>query len=349
MTRRAKPAAVRDRRRRSSASPALLLAGDVGGTKTALALVSPEAGPSAPIAEATFPSGAYPSLEAVVRAFLDQTHASVACASLGVPGPVVDGRATATNLPWVVDEATLRDHLHLSSVVLVNDLVATASAVPHLRPDDLRMLNAGRAEPGGAIAVIAPGTGLGEAFLTWDGARYHAHPSEGGHADFAPTSERLLGLLAHLERQEPHVSYERVCSGLGLPNIYAYLKDSGVAEEPAWLAARLAYAPDPTPIIVEAALNPRPPCPLAAATLEMFMEILGAEAGNLALKVLATGGVYVGGGIPPRILSALETGKFMEAFCRKGRLSGLLAGIPVHVIVRPATALLGAACLGLNL
>ncbi len=349
MTRRAKLAAVRDRPRKSGAALALLLAGDVGGTKTALALVSPEAGPSAPIAEATFPSGAHPSLEAVVRAFLDQTHASVARASFGVPGPVVGGRATATNLPWVVDEAVLRDRLRLSSVRLVNDLVATASAVPHLQPDDLRTLNAGRAEGGGAIAVIAPGTGLGEAFLTWDGTRYRAHPSEGGHADFAPTSERQLGLLGDLERREPHISYERVCSGLGLPHIYAYLKDSGVAKEPAWLAARLAQAPDPTPVIVEAALNPHPPCPLASATLETFVEILGAEAGNLALKVLATGGVYIGGGIPPRILSVLETGRFMEAFCRKGRLSGLLAGIPVHVIVHPATALFGAACVGLNL
>ncbi len=268
-------------------------------------------------------------------------------ASFGVAGPVVNGRAAITNLPWVIDETRLKEELHLSSVLLINDLVAVASAVPHLQPDDLRTLNVGQSAAGGAIAVIAPGTGLGEAFLTWNGTRYCAHPSEGGHADFAPTTQIQLDLLAYLERQQKHVSYERVCSGLGLPHIYAYLKESGYAEEPAWLAARLAEASDPTPVIVEAALHRKPPCELASATLETFVSILGAEAGNLALKVLATGGVYLGGGIPPRILPALEDRRFMEAFRRKGRLSDLLARIPVHVIVRSGAALFGAACAGL--
>ncbi len=338
--------------RRTGAGPrreTLLLAGDIGGTKTSLAVISPDAGPRAPIAEATFPSGEYSGLEAVVRKFLDQTRLSVHRACFGVAGPVVDGRVATTNLPWVIDEATLREDLGLSSVVLMNDLVAVASAVPHLRPDDLRMLSAGRPAAGGAVAVIAPGTGLGEAFLTWDGARYRAHPSEGGHADFAPTTPRQLGLLAYLERQEAHVSYERVCSGRGLPHIYAYVKESGQAEEPAWLAARLAAAADPTPVIIDAALNPNPPCELATAALGMFVSILGAEAGNLALKVLATGGVYLAGGIPPRILPALEDGRFMDAFRRKGRMSDLLRRMPVHVIVHPGTALLGAAYGGLGL
>lgn len=339
---RSRPAAARPKSRRVR----FLLAGDVGATKTALALVSTDAGPRRPVAQATFPSADYPSLEAVVHAFLDQTRATVRSASFGVPGPVVGGRAHTTNIPWIVDEARLEQELRLSSVLLINDLTATASAVPHLRPDDVRTLNAGRREPGGAIAVIAPGTGLGEAFLTWDGRRYRAHPSEGGHADFGPATERQRGLLAYLEARDQHVSYERVCSGRGLPHIYAYLKESGAAREPAWLAARLAAAKDPTPVIIEAALNTDP---LAAATLEMFVSILGAEAGNLALKVLATGGVYVGGGIPPRFVSALADGRFMQSFCRKGRFSELLSRVPVHVIVRPGTALLGAAYAGLGL
>lgn len=327
----------------------MLLAGDIGATKTALALISPEAGPSAPVAQATFPSGDYPSLEAVVRAFLRQTPAAITHASFGVPGPVVGGRAHVTNLPWVVDQRRLEQELHLPSVLLMNDLVATASAVPHLRPQDVRTLQAGHREPGAAIAVIAPGTGLGEAFLTWDGQRYRAHPSEGGHTDFAPADERQAGLLAYLRRKEAHVSYERVCSGLGLPHIYAFLKESQAAEEPAWLTARLAQGHDPTPVIIEAAQSADPPCPLAAAALGIFVSALGAEAGNLALKVLATGGVYVGGGIPPRILPALIGGGFLRAFCRKGRLSDLMARIPVHVILHSSAALFGAACVGLGL
>ncbi len=327
----------------------LLLAGDIGGTKTALALISAKAGPSAPVAQATFPSGDYPSLEAVVHAFLNQNRAMVTRAIFGVPGPVVGGRAQATNLPWVVDERHLKKTLHLSSILLINDLAATATAVPYLRPGDVRTLNAGLREAGGAIAVIAPGTGLGEAFLTWDGARYRAHPSEGGHADFAPGDDRQAGLLAYLRAKGGHVSYERVCSGRGLPHIYAYLRQSGAGEEPPWLTARLAEARDPAPVIIEAALSADPACPLAAATLEIFVSILGAEAGNLALKVLATGGVYVGGGIPPRILPALGDGRFMQAFCRKGRLSDLLYKIPVHVILHSSAALVGAAYAGLGM
>jgi glucokinase len=327
----------------------MLLAGDIGGTKTALAVFTPERGPYAPVAEAVFPSAGYPGLDAIVREFLARTRLPVASAAFGVAGPVVGGRATVTNLPWTIDEAGLREELGLRSVRLINDLVAVARAVPHLRPEDLRTLWASEPAPGGAIAVIAPGTGLGEAFLTWDGTRYRPHPSEGGHADFAPASARQLGLLAHLGRDGEHVSYERVCSGRGLPHIYAFLKESGAAEEPAWLAARLAGAADPTPVIAAAALHEDPPCPLARAALDTFVAILGAEAGNLALKVLATGGVYLGGGIPRRILPALEQGRFVEAFRRKGRMSDLLARIPVHVILHPDAGLVGAACEGLGL
>ncbi len=334
----------------------MLLAGDIGGTKTNLAVFSPESGPRAPLAEATFPSGRYPSLETLVREFLSQADLQVERASFGVAGPVVAGRATITNLDWVMDETQLQEALDLSSVRLLNDLDAIAHAVPFLDPADLHTLNAGQPATGGpfglaqgrAIAVVAPGTGLGEAFLTWDGSRYRTHASEGGHADFAPANLFEIGLLRYLQERLgfEHVSYERVCSGRGLPNIYAYLKDSGYAEEPAWLAEQLAAADDPTPVIVNAALARE--CELCIATLDAFVSILGAEAGNLALKVVATGGVYLGGGIPPRILPALEQGRFMAAFRRKGRFSDLLARVPVHVILNPKVALLGAACHGLE-
>ena len=327
----------------------MLLAGDIGGTKTNLAVFSPEDGPRAPLAEATFPSADYPSLEALVREFLSQVSLSVERASFGVAGPVVASRATITNLPWVMEETQLQETLNLSSVRLLNDLNAIAHAVPFLEPADRHTLNAGQQAPDGAMAIVAPGTGLGEAFLTWDGTRYRPHASEGGHADFAPTHPLEVELLRYLQGRFERVSYERVCSGRGLPNIYAYLKDSGYADEPAWLTEQLAAADDPTPIIVNTALDSQKGCELCVATLNAFVSILGAEAGNLALKVLASGGVYLGGGIPPRILPALEQQRFMEAFRRKGRMSDLLARVPVHVILNPKVALLGAACHGLEL
>jgi glucokinase len=327
----------------------MLLAGDIGGTKTNLAIFSSEAGLRAPLAEATFPSADYASLEALAGEFLSQVNLEVKQASFGVAGPVVGGRATITNLPWVMDETQLSEALNLSSVHLLNDLVAIAYAVPSLEPDDLYTLNEGKPAYGGTIAVVAPGTGLGEAYLTWDGTRYRAYASEGGHTDFAPTTPLEIELLRFLKDRLGHVSYERVCSGRGIPNIYTYLKESGYAEEPAWLAEQLAKAHDPTPVIAKAALDGERPCELCIATLDAFVSILGTEAGNMALKVLATGGVYLGGGIPPRILTALEKGGFMEAFQRKGRLSDLLARIPVHVILNPKVALLGAACHGLGL
>jgi glucokinase len=327
----------------------MLLAGDIGGTKTNLAVFSPEDGPRAPLAEATFPSADYPSLEALVHEFLGQVSLPVERASFGVAGPVVASGATITNLPWVMEETQLQEALNLWSVRLLNDLNATAHAVPFLEPADRHTLNAGQPASEGAMAVIAPGTGLGEAFLTWDGTRYRPHASEGGHADFAPTNPFEVELLRYLQDRFGHVSYERVCSGQGLPNIYAYLKHSGYADEPTWLTEQLAAADDPTPIIVNAALDSQRPCQLCVATLNAFVSILGAEAGNLALKVLASGGVYLSGGIPPRILPALEEERFMEAFRHKGRMSDLLARVPVHVILNPKVALLGAACHGLEL
>ena len=325
----------------------MLLAGDIGGTKTELAIFSLDKGPHEPLAEARFMSAAYPGLVAMVRAFLERVEWEVDWATFGVAGPVIQNRVEVTNLPWVVDADELREELGLSSVTLLNDLAAIADGVPRLAPDEVYTLKQGRQDPDGAIAVIAPGTGLGEAFLTWDGERYRPHASEGSHVEFAPSNPRQMQLLRYLWPRFEHVSYELVCSGIGLPNIYAYFRNGGYAEEPDWLAEQLAHAGDPTPIIVSAALEEK--SELCVLTLNTFVSILGAEAGNLALKVMATGGVYLGGGIPPRILPALEHGSFLEAFHHKGRLGEVLADVPVHVILDSDIALFGAACYGLGL
>jgi glucokinase len=325
----------------------MLLAGDIGGTKTLLALFAPATGARRPVAVAEFHSADYPGLDVMAREFLAREKATADDASFDVAGPVIGGRAHLTNLPWNVEEAALRQALGLRRVMLLNDLKAIAYAVPHLRADDLHTINAGQPEPNAAIAVVAPGTGLGEAFLVWDGSSYIACSSEGGHASFSPTDERQIGLWQYLARRFGHVSCERVCSGLGIANIYDYLRDSDPASEPAAFAAALARAHDRTPLIAQAALEDAAGNPLAAATLDIFVSILGDEASNLALKVLATGGVYLAGGIPTHILPKLTDGPFMQAFVSKGRLSDLLANMPVHVVTTGA-ALLGAALYGLD-
>lgn len=323
----------------------MLLVGDVGATKTILGIHSPEGGPRKPLAEVTFPSGQYADLVELVREFLSQADLHVEQAVFGVAGLVIGGQATATNVPWIIDEAELKEKLKLKSVLLLNDLEAAALGVPLLKPGELHSLHKGEPAPHGAKAVVAPGTGLGEAFLFWDGARYQAHASEGGHTDFAPSNLLEDELLHYLRDQWGHVSYERVCSGMGIPNIYAFLKDSGHAEEPAWLAEQLAAAKDQTPLIVTAALEDK--SQLCVDTLNLFCAVLGAEAGNVALTVMATGGVYLGGGIPPRIVAALTNSPFMEAFRCKGRFSELMDRIPVYVILNTKVALMGAAFHGL--
>lgn len=331
----------------------MLLAGDIGGTKTALAIYTPEAGPRRPIARAEFPSADFPSLEAIAHKFLDDIDADVKIevGCFDVAGPVINEHAKITNLPWEVDAEQLKRDLGLKTVRVINDLVATARAVLVLEPDDLHTLNEGQPIPGAAIAVVAPGTGLGEAFLTWDGRRYIAHPSEGGHADFAPTTPEEVGLLSYLQSKYGHVSYERVCSGIGVGNIYDYLRDTDFAPEKPDVAEKLRTAKDRTPIIKEAATDPESPSPLCWATLQMFVNILAGELSNMALKVLATGGVYLGGGIPPRILPVLdaERERFMDTFTRKGRFHDLLERVPVLVITNPDAASLGAASYGLEI
>ena len=327
----------------------LLLVGDIGATHARLALISRERGLARPAREANFPSRRYPSLEAVVREFLDPLPEPVDRAVFAVAGPVVHGRAELTNLGWVADEAQLGATLGVPVVRLLNDLVALAYAVPRLTPDALRTLQRGDPVECGAIAVVAPGTGLGEAFVTWRDAQYSAHPSEGGHADFAPADALQEELLAWLRGRFDRVSYERVCSGSGLPNLYDFLKARGTASEEPWLAERLAASDDRSPVIVDAAFDAKAPSALALAALELFASILAAEAGNAALHVLATGGVYLGGGMPRRILPLLERASFVEQFRDKDRMADLLVQIPLHVIVARGVALRGAAHVALTL
>jgi len=326
----------------------MILIGDIGGTKTALAVVSKELGPRHLVAEATFPSAKFASLEAIAREFLKDINLAIDDAVFGVAGPVVEGRTKLTNLPWVLDGNELQKTFHFSSVRILNDLEAIAHAVPILERSELFTLNEGVSVNRGNIAVVAPGTGLGEAFLAWDGKRYQVHSSEGGHADFAPNNRLEIDLLNYLRGRFDHVSYERVCSGPGISNIYSYLKQRGYGSEPLWLTGQLAEGRDSTPVIVNAALDEERPCETCIKVLDEFVSILGAETGNLALKVLATKGVYLSGGITPRILPFFKKDLFVKSFRSKGRYSDFMDRIPVHIILNTKIALIGAACKALE-
>lgn len=328
----------------------MLLAGDIGGTKTVLAVFSAEKEPISPLVQQTFASAHYSTLEAMIQEFLQTVNLPVETACFGVAGPVLAGRAQITNLAWVIDADLIKATFGWGKVSLINDLEAVAYAIPILKPQDIHPLSAGRPAPAGNISVLAPGTGLGEAYLTFENGRYIAHASEGSHTDFAPVDALQMGLLSYLwEKGFDHVSYERVCSGgLGIPNLYAYLKDTRYAEEPAWLADALAGVEDPTPVIITAALDQTRPCDLCHGVLDLFISILGAEAGNQALKIMATGGIYLGGGMPPRLLSKLDDPAFLNSVRQKGRFQALLTDIPVNVIVNSQAGLIGAAAFGFD-
>lgn len=323
----------------------MLLAGDIGGTKVVLALFSDETGPHHCIDQARYASADYDSLSSIIAEFIGRfdVHPSAAC--FGVAGPVHDNQVQVTNLPWQIDGRDISAALRGVPVYLLNDLEAIANAIPIHEPEDVEILKLGEAEPEGPIAVVAPGTGLGEAFLFWDGQRYRAIASEGGHTDFAPATPLELELLSYLLPRLGHVSYERVCSGMGIPNLYDFYLETGKHPQPAWLAEELARTNDPTPVIVRAAQEGK--AAICEATLDLFLAILGSEAGNMVLQVLATGGVYLAGGIPPRILPQLQGETFLRAFTRKGRFSDLLGRVQVAVITDPQTALHGAANYGL--
>jgi len=281
----------------------------------------------------------FESLVAPVRQFLGDDAPRLDAAAFGVAGPVQRGRAQITNLPWVIDAEELRGLLGIGTVGLINDLQATAYGVLTLTATDLLPLNAGDAQVG-HIAVIAAGTGLGEGMLFWDGSHYQAVPSEGGHVDFAPRNALEAELLSFLWQRHDHASYERLVSGSGLVTIYDFLRATGRGEEPAWLAARMG-AEDAAAVISAVALHGE--VPLCTEALDLFTSIYGAEAGNLALKVLSTAGVYVAGGIAPKIRAKLVDGTFIAAFRAKGRMAFLLDLMPVRVVLNQMTALQGAA------
>ena len=311
---------------------------DIGGTKTTVAWIDSDGDVAA---SATYPSRAFSGLDPILRQFFSEFTGCPNVAVFAVAGPVTGRHARVTNLPWTVSADSIRDAFDIPRVLLLNDVEALAWAIPRLSALDLHTLQEGAPIRSGPSAILAPGTGLGQAFLVPIDEDLHVFASEGGHVDFAPTDKRQRSLLDYLSREYVHVSFERIASGSGLPDIHRFLReDQGICEE-ASIDRRLSTADDQTPIIIEAALEGT--SELCIRTIDLFVSVLGAEAGNLALKVLATGGIYLGGGLPPRILPFLESAAFLEAFRRKGRLASLMTSIPIHVILQTQAALLGAA------
>jgi glucokinase len=318
----------------------MILAGDIGGTNSRLAYFEIVQGRVQPIVEETFPSRGSASLGDIVRTFVSKHNLRVTHACFGIAGPIRHGRSEAINLAWVVDAEQLAQQFRLARVWLINDLEANAYGVAALAPEDFFVLNEGTPDAEGNAAVIAAGTGLGEAGLYWDGKQHWPFASEGGHASFAPDDALQVELLQYLQQQFAHVSWERVLSGPGLYNVYTFLRDTQRGIEPAWLTEELRQV-DPPAAIAGAALAGT--SDLCVQALDLCVALYGAEAGNLALKVMATGGVFVGGGIAPKIVAKLKEPTFMRAFCAKGRLQSVLAAIPVRVIINDKTALYGAA------
>lgn len=351
----------------------MILAGDIGGTKTNLALYDWKTERVEPVREESFHSGDYVSLEEILTEFLsppappipvdeldgdgetrpdeerEATQAEplrIEAACFGVAGPVIENRSHTTNLPWVIDGPSIAKQFDIPQVRLLNDLEATAHGVLLLGPDEVEVLNAGTPPPRrSAMALIAAGTGLGEAILFWDGARYRPMPSEGGHADFAPNTDNEIELLRHLRGSYLHVSYERLLSGPGLHAIYEYIRDSK-KNEPTWLAEKIKVE-DPAAVIAEAGLKGQ--ADIAKQALDLFASIYGAEAGNLALKALALDGVFVAGGIAPKLLPKLKDGTFMKGFTNKGRYKRFMSAIPVKVVKNDKTGLFGAASVAARL
>jgi glucokinase len=314
--------------------------GDIGATNSRLAFFSERGGRLEPVAEETYPSRRHTNLQAIVQKFLSAHDLPVDAACFGVAGPVRDGRSEAVNLAWAVDARELAQALPRSAVSLLNDLEAHAYGIAMLAPEDFVVLNRGAADAAGNAAVIAAGTGLGEAGLYWDGRQHRPFAGEGGHSSFAPTDPLQVELLNFLSRQFGHVSWERVLSGPGLHNIYRFLRDTGRGEEPDWLTREM-HQRDAAAIISQAALAGT--SALCRQALDLFVALFGAEAGNVALKLMATAGVYVGGGIAPKIIRKLTDSTFMDAFVAKGRLKPLLEAMPVRIIMNAEVGLLGAA------
>jgi glucokinase len=317
----------------------MILAGDIGGTNARLAYFQPVNGHLSLVSERVFPSQEFEGLGEIVSKFLEggSTRPEMAC--FGIAGPVHHGRVETSNLPWIIEQSRLAKQIQLPGTLLINDLEANAWGIGGLDSKDLVSLNEVVPSDGNQ-AVIAPGTGLGEAGLFWNGSQHQVFACEGGHADFAPQGELQIELLRFLAARYGHVSYERILSGPGLVNVYEFLREAGCGDEPGGFAARLAL-PDAAAEISRAALNGTNP--LAEKALDLWVAVYGAEAGNLALKTMAIGGIFLSGGISPKILSKLKGPIFMRSFLDKGRLRPLLESVPVQVVTNDKAGLLGAA------
>lgn len=329
----------------------MILAGDVGGTKVHLALYNFAGGKLVKQREEKFPAAEYACLDDVVKTFLakgTEKKEEIAASCFGCPGPVRDGRLKLTNLPWTLDARELQQSIGIEHIFLINDLEANGFGIPELASDQIHTLHEGDAASVGHRGLISAGTGLGECLLIWDGKlrRHTPIPSEGGHTDFAPRTDKEIALLLYLRRTlNGRVSFERVVSGIGIKNVYAFLRDDQGMEEPAWLRDRLA-SEDPNAVI--GTLAEAGESEICAEAMHLFSAAFGAEAGNVALKVLAHGGIYLGGGIAPKVIKTMSAGRFTEAFLDKGRMRPILESVPVRIILDDTCALLGAAAFAEN-
>jgi glucokinase len=318
----------------------MILAGDIGGTNARLAYFQPQNGHLRLVSERVFPSREHSEFGEIVTRFVDESGTRPEAACFGIAGPVRNGRVETSNLPWVIEQARLASQIHLPATLLINDLEASAWGIGALDAEDLIPINRGAGLAIGNQGVIAPGTGLGEAGLFWDGTRHHVFAAEGGHTDFAPQGELQIELLRYLNARFGHVSYERILSGPGLVNVYEFLRDKETGKESPELSAAMMKG-DPAAAISRAALDRTDP--VAEKALDLWIDVYGAEASNLALKVMTTGGLFLAGGISPKILPKLTTPRFMEAFLEKGRMRPLVESMPVHIVMNDKAGLLGAA------
>ncbi|WP_456380109.1 glucokinase [Thiolapillus sp.] len=317
-----------------------ILAGDIGGTNTRLAVFDTGEKVMKQLAAQTYSSRHYTSLQDILQLFLDSYGTDFQAAGFGLAGPVCDGVGRVTNLPWKIKRGQLARKFAISQVWLLNDLEANAWGLSVLGSQDLHILNPGRKNAQGNRSIISAGTGLGEAGLFWDGKSHRPFASEGGHSDFSPASEIEIALLQYLRQRYGHVSWELVVSGMGLINIHDFLCAYRREKIPRWLLEAMLGG-DTAAAISRAAQEEK--CPICTEALALFVRLYGREAGNHALKIMATGGVYIGGGIAPKILEQLQNQAFLEAFFTKGSMEALMQDMPVTVILNENTALYGAA------
>ena len=318
----------------------MILAGDIGGTHARLAFFDVTNDCFHLVSSAVYSSREFSGLGQIVTKFVESSTVRPDTACFGVAGPVRNGKVETSNLPWLIESQELSERLQIKKAMLINDLEANAWGIPILQPGDVVSLNQVKSNPVGNQAVISAGTGLGEAGMYWDGKQHHVFACEGGHSDFAPRNQLEMDLLRYLQKRFGHVSYERAVSGPGLVNLFHFLRDTGHGTEPEWLGDEMRRS-DAAAAISKAALEGK--CPLSEQAVELFVSLYAAEAGNLGLKLMATGGVYLGGGIAPKLLSKLAGSLFMQSFVSKGRMQTLMEAMPVRVITNDKTALYGAA------